>query len=322
MKTFKQYLVEAIEDDRGVLGRIDNLTNASEITKREFEELKYDFNRYIEKLSKPFKEKYLYGKGGELNDIDDRLGDLAWNIPTSYIEIASMKNRLKKASGLSHPIVVELQAFYDQYIGYVEKFKALKDKIVLASAKREEKKVAKEVAHRKKFTESVSLVNELMKDIEDYENRAFKMAGEQYDNIVKPLMDADGDLDKIAPYPDSRMSKESYRHALNRRNLLQQLTEPTGKDGKVRKSSAKLKKKYQENYKQAAHDSFIGWIEKMIDKIGAPVIKAESHGDPWRGSTLRVTTKDGEEQVWDTQMIINRSKYNELFNQFPSRRKK
>lgn len=322
MKTFKQYLTEAIEDTRGVLGRIDNLTNASEISKREFDELKYDFNRYIDQLSKPLKEKFLYGKGGELYKMDERLGDLAWGIPTSYIEIASLKSKLKKAAGLDHPIVTELQEFYDQYIGHVEKFKALKDKIVLASAKREEKKVAKEVAHKKKFTDSASLVNELMKDIEEYEKRAFDMAGEQYDKIIKPLDTAGGDLNKVAPYPDSRMGKESYRQALNYRNLLQSLTEPKAGDSNIRVSKPKLKTKYQENYKKAAHDSFIAWIEKMIDKIGSPVVKAESKGDPWRGSTLKVTTKEGEEQTWETQMIINRSKYNELFNQFPSRRKK
>lgn len=45
-------------------------------------------------------------------------------------------------------------------------------------------------------------------------------------------------------------------------------------------------------------------------------------GNIWTGTTLMVTTNDGEEQIWNTQMIINFSKYQKMFNQFPSRRKK
>lgn len=49
------------------------------------------------------------------------------------------------------------------------------------------------------------------------------------------------------------------------------------------------------------------------------MIEADMTGNPWHGSTLHVTCVDGEKQSWNTQMIINQSKYQKLFNQFPSR---
>ena len=60
----------------------------------------------------------------------------------------------------------------------------------------------------------------------------------------------------------------------------------------------------------------------MITKIGKPVTNAKMAGNIWTNAVLTVTTNDGEEQVWNTKMILNFSKYQKMFNQFPSRRKK
>jgi len=80
--------------------------------------------------------------------------------------------------------------------------------------------------------------------------------------------------------------------------------------------------RYIEMNKQGAEDAYRNFMEKMIQKIGKPVVDAKMTGNIWTNAVLTVNTDDGEEQVWHTQMILNFSKYQKMFNQFPSRRKK
>jgi D-xylose transport system substrate-binding protein len=75
-------------------------------------------------------------------------------------------------------------------------------------------------------------------------------------------------------------------------------------------------------FKKGAEDAYRNFMEKMIQKIGKPVVGAKMTGSIWTNAVLTVTTEDNEEQVWHTQMILNFSKYQKMFNQFPSRRKK
>jgi hypothetical protein len=72
--------------------------------------------------------------------------------------------------------------------------------------------------------------------------------------------------------------------------------------------------------KKGAEDAYRDFMEKMIQKIGKPVVDATMTGSIWTNAVLHVTTDDGEEQSWKTQMILNFSKYQKMFNQFPSRR--
>jgi hypothetical protein len=90
----------------------------------------------------------------------------------------------------------------------------------------------------------------------------------------------------------------------------------------IRKPSEAKLEKYVKANVDAAHQDYMAWVNKMTKKIGKGVKRAHISGSPWTGSTLDVTTNDGEEQIWTTHMIINYSKYNKAFNQFPSRRKK
>ena len=73
---------------------------------------------------------------------------------------------------------------------------------------------------------------------------------------------------------------------------------------------------------QGAEASYRDFMHKMITKIGKPVVNAKMTGNIWTSAVLTVNTNDGEEQVWNTKMILNFSKYQKMFNQFPSRRKK
>jgi hypothetical protein len=55
-------------------------------------------------------------------------------------------------------------------------------------------------------------------------------------------------------------------------------------------------------------------------KIGKEITSARTNGLIWDCATIWAFCTDGEEQVWHTQCIINRSVYNKLFNQWPTRR--
>jgi hypothetical protein len=80
--------------------------------------------------------------------------------------------------------------------------------------------------------------------------------------------------------------------------------------------------RYVEMSVQGAEASYRDFMHKMITKIGKPVVNAKMTGNIWTSAVLTVNTNDGEEQVWNTKMILNFSKYQKMFNQFPSRRKK
>jgi hypothetical protein len=111
------------------------------------------------------------------------------------------------------------------------------------------------------------------------------------------------------------------------RQVYQMLTKPTqshfGRDEPhtVAPDRSKIEHYVKLNV-QGAEDAYRGFMQKMIEKIGKPVIDAKMTGSIWTNAVLTVTTDDGDQQVWSTKMIINFSKYNKMFNQFPSRRKK
>jgi hypothetical protein len=133
----------------------------------------------------------------------------------------------------------------------------------------------------------------------------------------------DWDLNKAAPRPTANVGQARYRSMNEKRNFLSSLTDAkSSRESNIRSSSPAKKKKLMEDAAKNAHDSYMAWVAKIIDKIGKVVQSAEMHGDPWTGSTLSVVTQDGEAQTWHTKMIVNSSKYGTLFNQFPSRRTK
>jgi len=80
--------------------------------------------------------------------------------------------------------------------------------------------------------------------------------------------------------------------------------------------------RYVELSVKGAEESYRQFIRKMIAKIGKPVIDAKLTGNIWTNAKLEVTTSEGESKVWNTKMIINFSKYQQMFNQFPTRRAK
>ena len=318
---FKQFLTEAIAD-RNFEKEIDEWMTVGEIVKPRFEDLKRALDRAIYNDARELSKEHVYGKGSELDSVG--LGDLVYDIPDGSHAMVTFKKKMDKfkTEQREHPVMKAVSAFVDKYIVAATKLKELKSKVVTTTAKRAEAKEVKAQEFKKKFADASSLINELMKNIDEYVERAGEMAQKQVDEAITRLKKADWDLESFAPSPKNTDSTATYRHKAAVRAYYSRLTESHPSDRNKRKRSLKNEKAFVELNKQAAKDSYIEWTHKMIQKIGKPVTKASSKGSPWSGSVLTVITNDGEEQVWDTKMIINRSKYDLLFNQFPSRRKK
>jgi hypothetical protein len=240
-----------------------------------------------------------------------------------------VKSWAKKFTKLSptsqqHGYVTDMKDIYTQLMTFINLTDALKPLVVTRTTQRATVKAQAAVELQKKFTDSQTLVALLSQHKEEYANTAIKRADEHYEYLMSVLEKHFFDLDQAAPKPTSKMSREQYLRMQNYRYMLMDMTTPVGGGANqtMRSPSPEKKAKYAEECKANAIASYEAWVAKIIQKIGKPVVKATMKGDPWSGSTINVTCDDGEEQIWHTQMIINRSVYNKLFNQFPTRRQK
>lgn len=253
------------------------------------------------------------------------MGDLAYDIPRSIRDVTALKNKLKKVkstSGQKHPFFKALSEYYEKRIGLAEKMNELKTKVVKVSVKRAQKKAETEKVYKQTFNDSTTLVKVLEQHIEEYVARAEKMATGQWNYLMSELNENDWDITKVAPRPKPTMGREAYKAAQSKNSLFMSITDDAddGQNRGLRKNSPAKKKEFIERAMKASRESYMAWVRKMIEKIGGAVKSAKMVGSPWTGATLGIVKQDGETQTWNAKMIINRSKYNTLFNQFPTRR--
>lgn len=307
---FNQYLIESTDIEK----TISDYIAQKKIVKPKFDDLKYEVNRQVEKEGGLIFNKHCLGTGPELETLG--LSDLSYSIPNNLHSIKSLGNKLSKLK-INHPLVADLDQFHKKWLPVRDKWETLKTMVVKTTKVRAEKKQEIENEKQKKFFDSSTLVGALTKHLEDYKNRAQELATKQYEDTMKELEKHGWDLDKAAPRPHSRMTRSDYRFYQNRRDHLLALSDG---DKNMRRFSPSKQAKFVQTQVDNAHHEYMSWVQKMIEKIGKPVTGATITGNPWVRSTLKVQTSDNEEQTWSTKMIINRSKYDKLFNQFPSRR--
>jgi hypothetical protein len=161
----------------------------------------------------------------------------------------------------------------------------------------------------------------------EYIAMAEKRSKDFVNDKLETLKNHGMDLNKVAPAPNSRMSQSEYKTAQAKRDVYRSITKSTKSslsrdEPDIREPNKAMIDRYIEINKKGAEDAYRDFMEKMIQKIGKPVIDAKMTGRIWSNAVLTVTTDDNEQQVWHTQMILNFSKYQKMFNQFPSRRKK
>lgn len=300
MLSFSNFICES----RNFSSEIDQYIKIGEIANPEFNQLKDEINREVEKDRRE-------AHNAILSQRDDRahetIIDLYYGMPTNYYEMTSFGKKLNKALSAkqeSHPHYKVSKQFYDKWIKITDKMAALKDKIVTTAKKREEKKTKEVAAQKQRFLDNSSLIKVLEKHIDVYVDKAKEIAGKYYDDRMAEFKKSGG-LDAIAPQPNSKMTRDEYRRAEDKRNTYRYISE-------IKRSV------HVDNEAKEAHVSYMSWVDKMTQKIGKKTISANMSGSPWQGSIIKVKLEDGEEQQWKTKMILNQSKYGRLFNQFPT----
>ena len=310
MLTFKQFIVEENRDRWGMVieplesihADLDNHIENGEIVKPEFDKLKERVNKRVAYGANTLKDIHL-NRNRDIADNDSE--EIYWNAPDGVHQIKSFEKKLKKLNQ-NHPIVQAANEFVGHMKPISDKMEQLKGMIVTTAKKREQKKEAEVQQRQKRFSDSSSLISVLTQHKDAFVENAKKQAGEMHDERRQQIEQAGG-LDNIAPRPDYKtMGYTGYKDAQAKRERYRYFDKIPRED-------------HVESEGKAADASYMAWVDKMTQKIGKPVEHAEMQGTPWN-SHITIRAKDGEEQRWNTQMIINRSKYNNLFHQFPSRR--
>jgi hypothetical protein len=308
MLSFKQFIIEEERDRYGrrvepldaIHADLDHHIANGEIVKPEFNRIKERVNMRVgEHDGDKLRDVHLAGLRDPVST------DIYYNVPYGAHQLKSFEKKIKKMDQ-THPMVQAANQYVEQLKPMCDKLEQLKGMVVTTAKKREEKKRAEVQQMQKRFSDSSSLISVLTQHKDAFVENAKKQAGEMHDEKRQEIERAGG-LDNIAPRPDyKRMGHIGYKQARAKRARYEYF-DRTPRENHV------------ESEGKAADASYMAWVDKMTQKIGKPVEHAEMQGSPWN-SHITIRAKDGEEQRWNTQMIINRSKYNNLFHQFPSRR--
>lgn len=334
MQSFKIFTEQTkITDISGLVTSIDEYKKAGEIINPEYVRLNDSAKSLFRKESNATQSHALdlLRKIREEKGDDSVVQDFYYNISDSLTGLGKIQKIAEKQKNSSDKhiksIVDEVNKLVAKWKPVADDLKALKEKVVKVTTKRAETKAVAAKAMERKFADSSSLIKVFEDHLEEYKKGARDEAQKFIDARIAALEKAGWDLNVVAPEPKSGYGSEAYKMAQARRAVYTSITKaktayrkPNEPD--IRELNQAMVDRYINQAVQAAEDDYRAFMQKMIEKIGKPVVKATMTGSIWRNAVLTVETNDGEEQVWNTQMIINYSKYQRAYNQFPSRRKK
>ena len=177
------------------------------------------------------------------------------------------------------------------------------------------------------MNKTFNILTDVTKDVrKSFIAKSVEYAKANLNQMVEQLRANDWDLDKVAPRPSTRTDNQwAYREKSATRNYHYRFFKSVESVGMNINAPTIVKLKFDavERMAREAEDSaaqsFDKYIHKLAGKIGDAVTKATLDGNLWSHSILTVTLKDGAVQKWKTMMIINRSIYGKLFNQFPTK---
>jgi hypothetical protein len=328
MKRFKNYIAEARMTTVGeITAAIAGYKKAGEILNPTYQDLGSQARRVFRGDTKHPRDLMLkhFHAGDKTADLDD----LYYSWPDdSFVSLNKCAKLLAKIKDPKYKDVVTAgNEVIKKWLPIATDLKDLKGMVVKVTQKRAEAKVAAEKVMTGKKASSAPLIKILESHMNEYIAMAEKRAKDFVDNKLETLKSHGMDLNKAAPPPNSRMSQAEYKTAQAKRDVYRSITKSTksslgrGEPDIVEPNKVMIDR-YIEMNKKGAEAAYRDFMEKMIQKIGKTVIDAKMTGRIWSNAVLTVTTDDNEQQVWHTQMILNFSKYQKMFNQFPSRRKK
>jgi len=329
MKSFKSYITEARLTTLGeITAAIAGHKKAGEILNPVYQDLGSQARRVFGGDTNHARDLML--KHMRAGDRTPELNDLYYAWPSD--SFASLGKAEKTLAKLKDPkfkdVIAACKTVVKAWKPVAADLKDLKGKTVKTSQKRAEVKAVAAKAMSDKKADSSSLIKIFESHMKEYVDMAKKRAEEFVKDKLDTLKKHGMDLDKVAPPPNSRtMGQSEYKSAQAKRDLYRSITKSTKSmlsrgEPDIREPNKVMIDRYVEMNVKGAEEAYNNFMEKMIQKIGKPVVDAKMTGNIWTNAVLHVTTNDGEEQVWHTQMILNFSKYQKMFNQFPSRRKK
>lgn len=329
MKKFSSFMTEARMTTLGeITAAIAKYKKAGEILNPEYQDLNSQARRVFGGDTRHVNELML--KHIHAGHKTEELHNLYYDWPSD--SFASLGKAARTLAKLKDPKFKDVVAAGNDVVKkwsvVAADLKDLKGKVVKVTQKRAEAKAAAEKVMSKKKADSSALIKIFDSHMKEYIAMAEKRAKDFVNDRLETLKKHDWDLNKVAPMPNSRtMGSSEYKSAQAKRDLYRSITKSTASvlrpgEPDIREANHAMIDRYVEMNKKGAEDAYRNFMEKMIQKIGKPVVDAKMTGNIWTNAVLTVTTDDGEEQVWHTQMILNFSKYNKMFNQFPTRRKK
>ena len=329
MKTFAKFITEARMTTVGeITSAIAKHKKAGEILNPEYQDLGGQARRVFGSDTNHARDLML--KHFRAGDKTPELNDLYYSWPSdSFASLNKAAKLLAKIKGPQYKDVITAgNQVVKTWAPIAADLKTLKGMVVKVTQKRAEVKQAAEKVMSGKKASSAPLIKIFESHMNEYIAMAEKRAKDFVNDRLEVLKKHGMDLDKVAPPPNSRtMGASEYKTAQAKRDLYRSITKSTKSmlsrgEPDIREPNKVMIDRYIEMNKQGAEDAYRNFMEKMIQKIGKPVVDAKMTGNIWTNAVLTVTTDDSEEQVWHTQMILNFSKYQKMFNQFPSRRKK
>lgn len=327
MKSFKSYITEARMTTLGdITAAIASHKKAGEILNPAYQDLGSQARRVFGGDTRHVQELIL--KHFHAGDKTPELNDLYYSWPSdSFASLNKAAKLLAKVKDPKHKDVIAAgNEVVKKWKPVADDLKALKGMVIKMTQKRAEDKIAAAKVMSGKKASSAPLIKIFESHMNEYIAMAEKRAKDFVNDRLEVLKKHGWDLDKVAPYPNSRtMGQSEYKTAQAKRDLYRSITKSTvsvarAGDPDIREPNKVMIDRYIEMNKKGAEDAYRDFMEKMIQKIGKPVVDATMTGSIWTNAVLHVTTDDGEEQSWKTQMILNFSKYQKMFNQFPSRR--
>ena len=330
MKSFKSYIAKSrLTTYEEVVNAIASYKKVGEILNPAYQDLVNQVRRVFGNTVAPGRNAILdlLHKG----DRDETLDDLYYAWPdNSFVTLGKIEKLAAKLKPEHKSIASLANDFVKKWKPVADDLKDLKSKVVKVTQKRAEAKVAAATSMGRKFADSSSLIKIFESHLKEYKDMAKTRATEFVNDKLEILKKAGWDIDKVAPRADrvSRYGTGDYKTASAKRSLYSSITKSKSDNYHVRGEpnivgpDRTMIERYIDTAVKGAEESYRNFMGKMIQKIGKPVIDAKMTGNIWTNAILTVTTDDGEEQVWNTKMILNFSKYQTMFNQFPSRRKK
>jgi hypothetical protein len=342
MEVRKQYSTRrSYSNKEEALAALSQYLKDGEVPNTEFGILKDALNRFLRKDIEVYMDFLLdimrnykvNSTATRVDRVDQYISDIYYSTPDNLSAINTFEKKLNAiVKTKPHPelskkhidaAVADGRALIASWKGAAEGIANLSKMVIKSSVMRDRAKATAAKEMGRKFTDSSSLIKVLESHLNEYIEQAKIRSAEFVRDKLQVLSKSKWDLAKVAPKPKSSSDKA----AQSKRDFYLNISKAVPKTSDMTQEEPVVPNRanidaYITQAAKGAEMAYQDFVQKMITKIGKPVVKADLTGSIWTNAVITVETDDGETQKWSTKMIMNFSKYQKIFNQFPTRRMK